>query len=367
MAAADPRRARARPAPLDYAALFKVAQRFSERPVKFGAISAQTLAKMLVNRHYATGARADPGSSPTSSTPSCARWRRRAAGSSRWRSRGTTSRRADGTAGRAICSSSPTRSTARSRASRRRSGCTPAGAIPNQQPLHWDAAVLRARAALPAPDQRRRHLAGVRVAPAAATCRCSAKYRTDKKIAIGVVSHTDGGGGAAAGGRRPDPPGARNAVPPERLILSTDCGFGREGSARRIAFYKSVAINLGRQHRPSRAEAARGADPGGGSALDVRRMRRPACRVRAVRLALASRPRDGGGAEDRSVVTLGTADAGRRLPVSRRCRGRGDQRAGSRARGAHAQHQGSIRERAAARSGRARSSASCRARSRTKR
>ncbi len=34
-------------------------------------------------------------------------------------------------------------------------------------------------------------------------------------------------------------------VPPERLILSTDCGFGREGLARRIAFYKCVAINLG--------------------------------------------------------------------------------------------------------------------------
>jgi 5-methyltetrahydropteroyltriglutamate--homocysteine methyltransferase len=28
-------------------------------------------------------------------------------------------------------------------------------------------------------------------------------------------------------------------------VLSTDCGFGREGLARRIAFYKSVAINLG--------------------------------------------------------------------------------------------------------------------------
>ena len=40
--------------PLEYAALFKVAQRFSERPVKFGAISAQLLAKMLVNRHYAS-------------------------------------------------------------------------------------------------------------------------------------------------------------------------------------------------------------------------------------------------------------------------------------------------------------------------
>jgi methionine synthase II (cobalamin-independent) len=29
------------------------------------------------------------------------------------------------------------------------------------------------------------------------------------------------------------------------IILSTDCGFGREGLARRIAFYKCVAITLG--------------------------------------------------------------------------------------------------------------------------
>jgi hypothetical protein len=29
------------------------------------------------------------------------------------------------------------------------------------------------------------------------------------------------------------------------ITLSTDCGFGREGLARRIAFYKCVAITLG--------------------------------------------------------------------------------------------------------------------------
>ena len=39
---------------LQYAALFKTAQRLSPRPVKFGAITAQSLAKMLVNRHYAS-------------------------------------------------------------------------------------------------------------------------------------------------------------------------------------------------------------------------------------------------------------------------------------------------------------------------
>jgi len=70
------------------------------------------------------------------------------------------------------------------------------------------------------------------------------KFRTDKKIAIGVVNHST----AAV-----EPPEvvanllrrALEYVPAERLILSTDCGFGREGLARRIAFYKAVAINLG--------------------------------------------------------------------------------------------------------------------------
>src|SRR5260370_14986005 len=38
--------------PLQYAALFKVAQRFSARPVKFGSISAQTMTKMIANKHY---------------------------------------------------------------------------------------------------------------------------------------------------------------------------------------------------------------------------------------------------------------------------------------------------------------------------
>src|SRR5213078_3965537 len=41
-------------ASLQYAALFKTAQRLSARPVKFGAITGLSLAKMLVNRHYAS-------------------------------------------------------------------------------------------------------------------------------------------------------------------------------------------------------------------------------------------------------------------------------------------------------------------------
>jgi len=34
-------------------------------------------------------------------------------------------------------------------------------------------------------------------------------------------------------------------IEPERLIVSSDCGFGREGMTRRIAFYKMVAIVRG--------------------------------------------------------------------------------------------------------------------------
>jgi 5-methyltetrahydropteroyltriglutamate--homocysteine methyltransferase len=34
-------------------------------------------------------------------------------------------------------------------------------------------------------------------------------------------------------------------IPPERLVISTDCGMGREGMSRRHAFYKMVALVLG--------------------------------------------------------------------------------------------------------------------------
>ncbi|MFQ5691988.1 MAG: hypothetical protein ACE5IM_02945, partial [Nitrospinota bacterium] len=31
----------------------------------------------------------------------------------------------------------------------------------------------------------------------------------------------------------------------ERLVISSDCGFGREGLSRRVAFFKMVAITRG--------------------------------------------------------------------------------------------------------------------------
>lgn len=66
----------------------------------------------------------------------------------------------------------------------------------------------------------------------------------DKKIAIGVVDHrnlhVESPEQVASLLRR-----ALEHIPPERLIASSDCGFGREGMTRRIAFYKMVAIVRG--------------------------------------------------------------------------------------------------------------------------
>lgn len=66
----------------------------------------------------------------------------------------------------------------------------------------------------------------------------------DKKIVIGVIDHH------TLQVERPDQVAAliRAAlkyIPPERLILSSDCGMGREGMSRRHAAYKMVAMVLG--------------------------------------------------------------------------------------------------------------------------
>jgi 5-methyltetrahydropteroyltriglutamate--homocysteine methyltransferase len=114
---------------------------------------------------------------------------------------------------------------------------------PNQQPIHWER---------PSYERSLPYLLATNADVITLECASTggrdlpllARHRTDKKIAIGVVSHTT---------TAVEPPEvvaglirkALEYVPPERLILSSDCGFGREGLARRIAFYKCVAINLG--------------------------------------------------------------------------------------------------------------------------
>ena len=66
----------------------------------------------------------------------------------------------------------------------------------------------------------------------------------DKKIAIGVVSHrtlqVERPEEVAALIRR-----ALKVMDPARLIVSTDCGFGRQGMSRLHAFYKMVSLVRG--------------------------------------------------------------------------------------------------------------------------
>jgi len=65
-----------------------------------------------------------------------------------------------------------------------------------------------------------------------------------KKICIGAVSHrtlqADRPGEVADSIRK-----ALEHIAPEQLIVSSDCGFGRQGANREIAFYKASAIAQG--------------------------------------------------------------------------------------------------------------------------
>ena len=66
----------------------------------------------------------------------------------------------------------------------------------------------------------------------------------DKKIAIGVIDHhvlqVERPEEIAEHIRR-----ALKYIPVERLVISSDCGMGREGMSRRHAYYKIVALVLG--------------------------------------------------------------------------------------------------------------------------
>ena len=227
---------------LQYAALFKVAQRLSARPVKFGAITGQSLAKMMVNRHYpsdrelvmaladlfnaelkevaAAGCRVIQIEEPQHHIGSA---------------NGTATDR-----DLEFFTEAVNREIAAVDTEIWLHTCW---GNPNQQPLHWGR---------PSYERALPHLLQTKADVLTLECASTngrdlpllKHHRTDKKIAIGVVNHST----AAV-----EPPEfvanlvrrALEYVPLERLILSTDCGFGREGLSRRIAFYKCVAINLG--------------------------------------------------------------------------------------------------------------------------
>src|ERR1700758_1119613 len=70
------------------------------------------------------------------------------------------------------------------------------------------------------------------------------KNISGKKIAIGVIDHhtlqVESPDEVAAQIRA-----ALKFIPAERLVISSDCGMGREGMSRRHAFYKMVSLVLG--------------------------------------------------------------------------------------------------------------------------
>jgi len=71
------------------------------------------------------------------------------------------------------------------------------------------------------------------------------KNRLKKKIAVGVISHrtlqADFPNVVAERVRR-----CLECIPADKLVLSTDCGFGRQGFNRHLAFYKTTAIPMAR-------------------------------------------------------------------------------------------------------------------------
>jgi len=91
------------------------------------------------------------------------------------------------------------------------------------------------------------------------------KSRTwPKKVALGVISHryiqVETPQEVAADIRR-----AMKFIDPEQIVLSTDCGFGRQGCNRMVAFHKAVSMvegaNIVRQELGSKRKEVRAADP----------------------------------------------------------------------------------------------------------
>ena len=134
---------------------------------------------------------------------------------------------------------------------------------PNQQRVHWK---------VPSYERALPHLLQLNCDVLTIECASSdgqdlplfKHIKTDKKIGIGVVNHcntvVEPAEHVAALIRK-----ALEYIPKEQLVISTDCGFGREGLSRRIAFYKCVALvegtNIVRRELGLPEARVRAADP----------------------------------------------------------------------------------------------------------
>jgi 5-methyltetrahydropteroyltriglutamate--homocysteine methyltransferase len=230
--------------PLEYAAVWKMGQRVSTGPLKFGSVSAQSIPSMLINEHYPSERELiwDLCQIVNTELREVA-----AAGSPviqveepghHFRARNPATTDDD----LQFLTSALNREIAGLRAQTEVWVHTCWG-NPNQQSMYWERPSYER--ALPYFWQLDADVITFECAstggidlPLIAEC------PVDKKIAIGVVSHTN---------TTVEPPElvaalirkALEHIPAERLILTSDCGFGREGLSRRIAFYKCVSLVQG--------------------------------------------------------------------------------------------------------------------------
>ena len=228
--------------PLEYAALWQIAQRLTDRPVKFGTICAPGLASMLWNEHYPDN--------KAMVLDLCdimnAELRELAAGGcpviqvEEPRHHGLTTRPDCTEADLEFQTEAFNRQLDGVEAEIWVHTCW---GNPNQQRVYWE---------VPSYERALPYLLQLNADVITFECASNegkdlplfAKFKTDKKIGIGVVNHCN---------TIVEPPEhvaglirrALEYIPPERLVITTDCGFGREGLSRRIAYYKCVSLVAG--------------------------------------------------------------------------------------------------------------------------
>jgi 5-methyltetrahydropteroyltriglutamate--homocysteine methyltransferase len=225
--------------PLEYAALWQIAQRLSDRPVKFGAICAPALASMLWNEYYAD----DRAMVLDLCDIMNAELRELAAAGcpliqvEEPRQHGLTTRPDCSDAELEFQTDAFNRQLAGVDAEIWVHTCW---GNPNQQRVYWE---------VPSYERALPYLLQLNADVITFECASNngkdlplfAQYKTDKKIGIGVVNHcntvVEPAEHVAELIRK-----ALDYIPPERLVITTDCGFGREGLSRRIAYYKCVSL-----------------------------------------------------------------------------------------------------------------------------
>ncbi|MBV8736541.1 MAG: cobalamin-independent methionine synthase II family protein [Alphaproteobacteria bacterium] len=228
--------------PLEYAALWQIAQRLSDLPVKFGTICAPALAGMLWNEHYAD----DKAMVLDLCDIMNVELRELAAAGcpviqvEEPRHHGLTTRPDCTEADLEFQTEAFNRQLAGVDAEIWVHTCW---GNPNQQRVYWE---------VPSYERALPHLLQLNADVITFECASNsgkdlplfAKVKTDKKIGIGVVNHCN---------TIVEPPEhvaglirkALEYIPAERLVITTDCGFGREGLSRRIAYYKCVSLVAG--------------------------------------------------------------------------------------------------------------------------